>query len=168
MKYFILLSFLIFTNSLYANEHSEEYQKITTDRNIVYRHVPSCRKNKANLISGDNRELDVLRYEMYRKLANIGYLESLKQWFNNYATAETLQILREYTILIKVTIDEFGELYDITFITKKETEHILSENLMDEIVDILNLHKSSIPSVETNKNSRRWTTLSLGPNFWED
>lgn len=165
MKYLLLISFFIFANPLFASRYSNEYCRKETQANVIYEYTPSYIKNKLNLKNGGNKGLEVIHYEMMDILKNAEYFKSLKSWFNNTATADVLQTLREHTILLKFTIDESGELYDISFIIRKGNEHILSEGFMNEIINVLNQHKCSF-SNRTDNSERNWTRLSLGPSFW--
>lgn len=165
MKYLILISLFIFASPLFASENSNEYIRKETQANVIYEYSPSYIKSKSNLKNGDNKSLEAMSYGMMDTLKNAEYYKSLKSWFNKTATASALQTLRERTILLKFTIDEFGELYDISFIIKKGNEHILSEEFMNEIISVLNQHKCTL-SNRTDNSERNWIRLSIGPSLW--
>lgn len=173
---FLLLSLKCF--NIYS-QGIEGYERVMFKNRVIYNHILSHEKKKTHLFDFDTLEsfeqIDAANKIMNAMMAEQGYKSSLRRGFINNLTNNECNTMYNHDIKVFYKLDANGNVYDVGFILKEDSEGEISKILFDKIVQTIEsksfkIDSDLLPTVYQAAASNGkiiWVSMMLPNHFFD-
>lgn len=175
MRRIILSLFVVMFATLQLSSQTETFVKTMNSNGsrMLYKHIESFNKSKNCLVDYSEAEvpqfIEISHRVMDKGMQDSNYLGEVKKVLLNNLSTDSLNLLYNHNVRLFYTIDNEGNIYDISFSKPVSVEKDLSDALLEQIIGLIKTIEFTVDIKQYAPffgQGNIWKSLTITPDYW--